>query len=289
MVLKRRNNISNRFHSKFHRKNHSTDGSPTYPDGGHDPIASPDSPFAGTFVTTGMISANPSLSSIGGYFNAADYSVWANNNERVVGWLWADSIYTPLLTADDVLVNRINISSYELNGFMISGHDYNIEIPIPPFPFDEKLLLQGVQLSGSGWASFLGSVYTNNNLYVAETAFINNISAHHITADDGMVISGGIDIFGDVDIIGNLSVTGDQYLDGKADFTGDISADGSITTTRNLYVSGSAYIHTMYLSLSDDVSFVGTLTSDGTLTATGQYLYLKINGQDRYLTLYEIS
>jgi cytoskeletal protein CcmA (bactofilin family) len=269
--------MSNRYHSKFHRRNHHTDKSLTYPDAGHDPIASPDSPFLGTFVTMGMISANPSLSSIGGYFNSTDYSVWANNNARVVNLLWADSIYTPYLTADDVLINVINVSSYELNGFVISGHDFNIEIPTPPFPFNERLLLSGVQLSGSGWASFLGSIYTNNNLYVAQTAEINNISAHHITADGGMVISGGIDILGDVDIDGNLNVTE------------NVSSDGSLTITKNLYVSGDAYIHSMHLSLSDDVSIVGTLTSDGILTATGEYLYLKVNGLDRYVTLYTIS
>jgi len=281
--------MSNRYHQKFHRKNHSTDESLTFPDGGHDPIASPDSPFVGSFVTMGMISANPSLSSIGGYFNAANYSVWANNNARVINHLWADSIYTPFLTADDVLVNVINISSYELNGFTISGNDFNLEIPGDPYPFTEGLLLSGVQLSGTGWASFLGSLYTNNNLYVAETAFINNISAHHITADDGMVISGGIDIFGDVNINGNLSVTGDEYLDGILNTTGDISSDGNLIVTKNLYVSGSGYITTLHLSVSDEISFVGTLTSDGVLTSTGEFLYMRVNGLDRYLPLYTIS
>jgi cytoskeletal protein CcmA (bactofilin family) len=274
LVLKKEKTISNRFHSKFHKANHKTDGSLTYPDGGHDPIASPDSPFLGSFVSTGMISANPSLSSIGGYFNATNYSIWANNNARVVNHLWADSIYTPFLTADDVLVNVINISSYELNGFTISGNDFNLEIPPAPYPFTEGLLLSGVQLSGTGWASFHGSIYTEKNLYVADTAYINNISAHNITADGGMVISGGVDIFGNVNIDGNLNVTED-------------ASAHNLIATNNLYVSGDAYIHTIHLS--GDCTIMGTLTSDGTLTATGEYLYLKLNGLDRYVTLYEIS
>lgn len=51
--------MSNRFHSKYHRHNHHTINTedPRYPDAGHDPIASPDSPFLGDFVMLGTLSA----------------------------------------------------------------------------------------------------------------------------------------------------------------------------------------------------------------------------------------
>lgn len=51
--------MSNRFHSKYHRHNHHTYSvdDPRYPDAGHDPIASPDSPFLGDFVMFGTLSA----------------------------------------------------------------------------------------------------------------------------------------------------------------------------------------------------------------------------------------
>lgn len=52
--------MSSRFHNKFHRHNHHTKPSsdPRFPDSGHDPIASPDSPFQGDFVLNGTLSAS---------------------------------------------------------------------------------------------------------------------------------------------------------------------------------------------------------------------------------------
>jgi hypothetical protein len=52
--------MSSRFHNKFHRHNHHTNPSndPNYPDSAHDPIASPESPFQGTFALNGMLSAS---------------------------------------------------------------------------------------------------------------------------------------------------------------------------------------------------------------------------------------
>ena len=51
--------MSSRFHNKYHRHNHHTTGTfdPRYPDSGHDPIASHDSPFLGPFVMVGTLSA----------------------------------------------------------------------------------------------------------------------------------------------------------------------------------------------------------------------------------------
>lgn len=52
--------MSSRLHNKWHRHNHHTE--PTadinLPDSGHDPIASPDSPFQGTFALNGELSAS---------------------------------------------------------------------------------------------------------------------------------------------------------------------------------------------------------------------------------------
>lgn len=51
--------MSSRFHNKYHRHNHHTTSTydPRYPDAGHDPIASPESPFMGPFVMIGTLSA----------------------------------------------------------------------------------------------------------------------------------------------------------------------------------------------------------------------------------------
>lgn len=51
----------NRFHSKFHRKNHHTNTDLYNPDAGHDPIASKDAPFQGNFYLNGALSASDSF------------------------------------------------------------------------------------------------------------------------------------------------------------------------------------------------------------------------------------
>lgn len=52
--------MSSRLHNKWHRHNHHTNPSTDtdFPDSGHDPIASPDSPFQGDFVLNGGLSAS---------------------------------------------------------------------------------------------------------------------------------------------------------------------------------------------------------------------------------------
>lgn len=67
----------NRFHSKFHRKNHHTNPDPNNPDAGHDPIASQNAPFQGDFFLNGSLSASggftipslslPSITDFGGF------------------------------------------------------------------------------------------------------------------------------------------------------------------------------------------------------------------------------
>jgi hypothetical protein len=52
--------MSSRLHNKWHRHNHHTDpiNDTRYPDSGHDPIASSDSPFQGSFFLNGSLSAS---------------------------------------------------------------------------------------------------------------------------------------------------------------------------------------------------------------------------------------
>ena len=54
--------MSNRFHNKWHRRNHHTYGSSVNADASHDPIASPEQPFLGDFVLSGGLSAVAPLS-----------------------------------------------------------------------------------------------------------------------------------------------------------------------------------------------------------------------------------
>ncbi len=59
--------MSNRFHTKWHRKNHHTYGNPNNPDASFDPIASPAQPFLGDFSIQGAISAVAPASGYGVY------------------------------------------------------------------------------------------------------------------------------------------------------------------------------------------------------------------------------
>jgi hypothetical protein len=59
--------MSNRFHNKWHRRNHHTYGNNSNPDAGHDPIASPQQPFLGDFSLSGSLSAVAPLSAFAAY------------------------------------------------------------------------------------------------------------------------------------------------------------------------------------------------------------------------------
>lgn len=69
--------MSNRFHNKWHRRNHHTYGNPTNPDAGHDPIASQEQPFLGEFILNGTLSAWAPLSSYAGGFFSNNTSICA--------------------------------------------------------------------------------------------------------------------------------------------------------------------------------------------------------------------
>lgn len=60
--------MSNRFHNKWHRKNHHTYGNLSNPDAAHDPIASSEQPFLGEFVLQGALCAVAPMSAFAGYF-----------------------------------------------------------------------------------------------------------------------------------------------------------------------------------------------------------------------------
>jgi hypothetical protein len=104
--------MSNRFHSKYHRHNHHTINTEDsrYPDAGHDPIASPESPFLGDFVMLGTLSAaglpNGSgyLERPAGLFTSNDTALvaaaplsgvafLANGNVKILGNLSAANVF----------------------------------------------------------------------------------------------------------------------------------------------------------------------------------------------------
>lgn len=97
--------MSSRFHNKWHRHNHHTESinDPRYPDATHDPIASPESPFRGSFHLLGPLSAYSSpVSAFGGYFEndnialmlkSSGIALSANGSMILTGGLSGDDIY----------------------------------------------------------------------------------------------------------------------------------------------------------------------------------------------------
>jgi hypothetical protein len=73
---------------------------------------------------------------------------------------------TSAITAQYMEVNYIDVKFYETSGFGIKGSDFNAGVPAICPPSD-VLLLSGVGLSGTSWASFQGDVLVNNNLAVS--------------------------------------------------------------------------------------------------------------------------
>ena len=63
--------MSNRFHNKWHRKNHHTYGNASNPDAAHDPIASSEQPFLGDFSLQGALCAVAPMSA---------YAIYAYSN-----------------------------------------------------------------------------------------------------------------------------------------------------------------------------------------------------------------
>jgi len=76
--------MSNRFHNKWHRKNHHTYGNASNPDASHDPIASPDQPFLGDFSIQGAISCVAPASAYAGYFFSNNTALCALAGDRAM-------------------------------------------------------------------------------------------------------------------------------------------------------------------------------------------------------------
>jgi alpha-tubulin suppressor-like RCC1 family protein len=76
--------MSNRFHSKYHRRNHHTYTNAANPDAGHDPIASPENPFLGDFVLQGALSASAPLSAVAGSFYSGNTALLVSSPQTAL-------------------------------------------------------------------------------------------------------------------------------------------------------------------------------------------------------------
>jgi hypothetical protein len=161
--------MSNRFHNKWHRHNHSTYPVDLEADSGHDPIASPLDPFKGDFILNGSLSACAPASAYAGIFKSDNTAICAiggtigiyasgvsQDTGNIMIDTWSDDVIFPDVTkpaifadgsivatkaisADSLWTNQLysvssitrvhNVDITELSGFKIVGSDFAQDIP----------------------------------------------------------------------------------------------------------------------------------------------------------------
>jgi hypothetical protein len=208
--------MSNRFHSKYHRKNHHTYGNPTNPDASHDPIASPDQPFLGDFSLQGALCAVAPASAYAGYFYSNNTALCAFGNGRGI------FVTSP----------NLGIASYSLNTPLSTAFGKNIlhgvvGINKNAVTFGYVLdVLGNTNLDGN--LNVVGDVDIDGGDLTASTTTFNLVNATVTTvnfAGAATTVEIGASS-GTTNINNNLDVDGDVNIDG-----GDLTAS---TGTFNL-------------------------------------------------------
>jgi len=142
--------MSNRYHSKYHRRNHHTYSNINIPDAGHDPIASIAEPFLGEFILSGSLSAVAPLSSYAAHF----YS----NNTAICA-----------------------IGGYE--GIFVKGSNDGIQV------FSENLAISSYSLKLAGsFASPVRAISANGN-FIGADIYSNNVSISSFGKNIGLEVA----------------------------------------------------------------------------------------------------
>ena len=157
--------MSNRYHSKYHRRNHHTYTNINIPDAGHDPIASVNEPFLGEFILSRSLSAVAPLSSYAGHF----YS----NNTAICAIGGKEGLFIQG-TNDGIQVfsEFLGLSSYSwLLGSSFASPVRAISANAGFIGLDVKSFIRAISANGN----FLGAdIYSNN---IAASAYGRNIGA----------------------------------------------------------------------------------------------------------------
>jgi hypothetical protein len=256
--------MSNRFHSKYHRKNHHTYGNPTNPDASHDPIASPDQPFLGDFSLQGALCAVAPASAYAGYFYSSKTGIRTIGGE--IG-LAAFSFNTPLSTAfgknimhGTVGINKNSISSgYVLDVLGNTNLDGNLNV-VGDVDIDGGDLTAStatfnlLNTSPTTTINFGGNASTINiGNDTTSTVNINGDTESTSCETGALVVDGGVGIAKNLNICGRLDLNNTTESDSCT--TGALVVDGGVGIAKNLNVCGNTKI-------------------SGDLTVLGAYTYL---------------
>jgi hypothetical protein len=255
--------MSNRFHSKYHRKNHHTYGNATNPDASHDPIASPDQPFLGDFSLQGALCAVAPASAYAGYFYSSKTGVRTIGGE--IG-LAAFSFNTPLSTAfgknimhGTVGINKNTISSgYVLDVLGHTNLDGNLNV-VGDVDIDGEDLTASTATfnllnTTTTTINFGGNASTINiGNDTTSTVNINGDTQSDSCTTGALVVDGGVGIAKNLNVCGKLDLNNDT--ESTSCTTGALIIDGGVGIAKNLNVCGNAKI-------------------SGDLTVLGAYTYL---------------
>jgi len=256
--------MSNRFHPKYHRKNHHTYGNPTNPDASHDPIASPDQPFLGDFSLQGALCAVAPASAYAGYFYSSKTGVRTIGGE--IG-LAAFSFNTPLSTAfgknimhGTVGINKNSISSgYVLDVLGNTNLDGNLNV-VGDVDIDGGDLTTSTTtfnlVNTTATTINFGGAATNieiGSTAITSTVNINGTEESTSCTTGALVVDGGVGIAKNLNICGQLDLN--NATESTSCTTGALVVDGGVGIAKNLNVCGNAKI-------------------SGDLTVLGAYTYL---------------
>lgn len=232
--------MSSRLHNKFHRHNHHTYNSTDvrYPDAGHDPIASPDSPFQGEFILQGALSAYARLSAYTAYFPGDNVSLllrsdnWALSSEGNV-YMFGEGLSS---------INSKYLSGYTLNFGDIDSYGGTYLQGLPELTyFDDSLQPEGspnskYTLTVFGILSTLGNTYAVGNVHRTGTSYVSS-GTNYLTGSNFQY--GNNTYYGTLSSIGNSMLSGNNFLSGNNTFANITTIYGVMSSIGNNTLSGS--------------------------------------------------
>lgn len=206
--------MSNLLHPKFHRRNHHTYGNSANPDAGHDPIASPDSPFRGDFVLSGGLSASAPLSGYAGSFYSS------------LTGLVVQSPRTALLTRGNVVIEgNLTVSgntSFATGGGSSPG---NITLPVLTSTSEAITITDYYKIGLNIDTRTLA--YNNGKLGLQPSITPQNVNASYLFGN-GLV--SGLDNTGTTRVSANIDNTTIRLVNGKLATDGYQFTDGLAST-----------------------------------------------------------
>ena len=248
--------MSNRFHTKWHRRNHHTYGNSQNPDASFDPIASPAQPFLGDFSIQGGISAVAPASAYGVYIYTNNTALCAYaatragyfNSQGPMGVEIYDSksraisAYAPFIGLDVVSDTRA-ISAF---GGVIGGEFYSPQYALSAYGgvFGASITSPvraisafggsiGIEVGSplialSAYGNQIGAVISSNTVALSTGGGDNDPYPNSLAPYDGPayisknVLNNRTGIFTE-DPLSAFHVTGGTLLDGHCTITGNLS------------------------------------------------------------------